>query len=112
LLARKESADAIPPVLFNLGLTDVWRTREQYVNHRRNDQRNASFWNVDVKLTKEMILSRGVNLQVSAEIFNLLDDKTYTIYNEFYGIGGQVNGNNDAYRRWGRSWQLGFRAAF
>ena len=112
VLLRRQSADAVPPDLLRLGLFDASRTREQYVSHRRNDQRNLSFWNVDVKATREMILSRGLNLQFSVEVFNLLDDRTYTIYNDFLGIGREVNGTPQAYRRWGRSLQLGFRAAF
>jgi hypothetical protein len=112
ILTRGPSSDAIPPALYHLGLLDATRWREQYVSHRRNDQRNTAYWNVDLKLTREMVLSRGVNLQFSAEMFNVLDDNTYTIYNGFLGIGREINGRPEAFRRWGRTWQLGFRAAF
>jgi hypothetical protein len=112
VLARGPSSDAIPPTLLNLGIIDATRIRESYVTHRRNDQRNAAYWNLDLKVTREMILSRGANLQLSAELFNALDDRTYTIYNPYLGIGREINGTGEAYRRWGRTWQLGFRAAF
>ena len=61
-----------------------------------------------------MRLGKGMNLALSAEIFNLLDDDTYQIYNFFPGLsrGVQINGVNEAGRRFGRSWQLGAKLAF
>ncbi len=78
----------------------------------RNDQRNDAFWNVDLKATKELRLGKSMNLQLSAEVFNLFDDGTYTIYNPFLERGIQVNGINEARRRFGRSWQMGMRLSF
>ena len=78
----------------------------------RNDQRNDAFWNVDLKATKELRLGRSMNLQLSAEIFNLFDDGTYQVYNPFLERGIQVNGVNEARRRFGRSWQMGMRLSF
>jgi len=53
-----------------------------------------------------------MNLQLTAEIFNLLNDNAYIIYNPFLNYGQQLNGANDAYRRFGRQYQLGMRLAF
>ena len=66
----------------------------------------------DVKFTKEMNLGRRLNMQISAEVFNLLNDGTYTIWNPLTNSGQQVNGVNTAFRRFGRRWQLGFKLAF
>ena len=65
-----------------------------------------------MKLVKEMNLSRGLNLQFSAEVFNLLNDGTYMIFNPITDSGQQINGENVAWRRFGRQWQVGFRMAF
>ena len=70
----------------------VARPRISYTTGVRNDHRNKSYWNVDVKLTKEMNLPHGMNLQVSMEIYNLLNDGTYQIYNPGLEAGQQVNG--------------------
>ena len=88
------------------------RPRQTYNTGQRNDQRNASYWNVDLKATKELRLGRSMNLQLSAEIFNLLDDGTYQVYNPFLERGIQINGVNEARQRFGRSWQLGMRLSF
>ena len=54
-----------------------------------------------------------MNLQISAEIFNLLNEGTYIIYNNDLRYGYQVNGRNDASgSRFGRQFQLGMRLAF
>ena len=66
----------------------------------------------DLKLAKEFNLSRSINLRLSAEVFNVFDDQTYTIYNPALGLGRRLNGQNEAFLRTGRSWQLGLRLAF
>ncbi|HZN54196.1 MAG TPA: TonB-dependent receptor [Candidatus Polarisedimenticolaceae bacterium] len=86
--------------------------RTKYATHRRNDQRNRSAWNFDAKLVKEVNLPKGMNLQLTAEIFNLLNEDTYAVYNENSESGQQVNGTNDATRRFGRQYQIGVRLAF
>ena len=53
-----------------------------------------------------------MNLQLDAEIFNLLNDDTYNVYNTFSKSGQQINGTNDATRRFGRQYQIGMRLAF
>ena len=57
-----------------------------------------------MKLVKEMNVGKE-NLQLSAEIFNLLNDDTLTILSE-------TDGNNAAVRRFGRQFQVGLRLAF
>ena len=111
LTTRLVSFDTLPPSTLTVG-TEGARTREPYVTGVRNDQRNDSFWNVDLKATKELRLGKSMNLQLSAEIFNLLDDGTYQVYNPFFERGIQTNGINEAQRRFGRSWQVGMRLSF
>ena len=83
------------------------RTRQSYPTGTRNDQRNPSYWNLDLRATKEFRVGRGVNMQLSAEIYNLLNDGTYMVYNSFTKSGQQINGTNEATSRFGRRWQLG-----
>jgi hypothetical protein len=45
-------------------------------------------------------------------VFNLFNDGTVIIYNPFNQTGQQINGRNVDTRRFGRSWQLGFKLAF
>ena len=86
--------------------------RTRYLTSQRNDQRNPSAWNFDAKFVKEINLPKGMNLQLDAEIFNLLNEDTYSVYNTFTKSGQQVNGTNDATRRFGRTYQVGMRLAF
>jgi hypothetical protein len=111
IVTEQLSQDTLPPDTATFGIASE-RRRQTYVTGERNDQRNASFWNVDLKATKELRLGRQLNLQVSAEIFNLLDDNTYQIYNPFQQRGVQLNGSNEAQRRFGREWQVGMKLAF
>jgi hypothetical protein len=53
-----------------------------------------------------------VSLQLTAEIFNLFGENTYVIYNPYTKTGQQLNEANDAYRRFGRQYQVGMRLAF
>lgn len=106
LLNQDLSFDQVPPPYENVGSGGDSRVRFTYEDNQRNNFRNISYWNVDLKFTKEMNLGRGLNMQLSAEIFNLLNDGTYFI------DGFQVNGNNQAFRNFGRQWQLGMKLAF
>ena len=45
-------------------------------------------------------------------MFNALDDDTYIIYNPFFEAGQNINGINEATRRFGRRWQVGVRLAY
>ncbi|MDH3786396.1 MAG: hypothetical protein OEV00_13865, partial [Acidobacteriota bacterium] len=106
LLSQQLSFDQVPPQYAGIGTANAARTRQRYLTGQRNDQRNEGFWNVDAKFTKEMQLARGVNMQVSAEVFNLLNDDTLEV--NF----AQINGNNIATQRFGRQWQVGIRMSF
>jgi hypothetical protein len=86
--------------------------RTVYPTHQRNDQRNRSYWNVDAKLVKEMNLTKGMNLQLTAEIFNLLNADTYAVYSRGADSGFVVNGQAFGFRRFGRQYQVGLRLAF
>jgi hypothetical protein len=118
LIKSDLSFDTTPPV--TTVFADIAsRPRQTYVNFGgspagavRNSERNDSFWNVDIKATKELRLGRGMNLQLSAEVFNVLDDGTYQVYNRFAQRGVQINGRNEATRRFGRRWQVGMKLAF
>jgi hypothetical protein len=86
--------------------------RTRYPTFQRNDQRNGSAWNFDANFVKEISLPKGMNLQLQAKIFNLFGEDTYVIYNNFTKAGEQVNGTNDATRRFGRQYEVGMRLAF
>ena len=109
LFRRTSEASALP---YYLILNDFRSTRTMYPTHTRNDQRNQSAWNVDAKLVKELNLPKGMNLQLTAEIFNVLGENTYIVYNQNTKSGQQINGTNEAGRRFGRQYQVGMRLAF
>ncbi len=88
------------------------RLRQAYPTDARNDQRNRSFWNVDLQATKEIRVARRLNLRISAEVFNVLNDGTFQIYNPFFEAGQRINGVNEAQRRFGRRWQVGMKVSF
>jgi hypothetical protein len=111
LLTRTASQSTAPPLYVDI-TQNYTEQRITYDTHQRNDQRNRSYWNVDAKFVKEMNLAKGMNLQLTAEIFNLLNDNTYIVYNADAKFGYQLNGTNAAYRRFGRQYQLGVRLAF
>jgi Ca-activated chloride channel family protein len=112
ILQRQISFDSITPEFQDLGVAGAGRARTTYLGGQRNSERNISYWDFNVKVTKEFHLGRGVNAQASVEIFNLLNDGTYMVYNPFTESGQQINGTNDTTRRFGRQWQLGLRLAF
>jgi hypothetical protein len=112
LLIQKLAFDSIPPQYQTLGAGNPARVRQQYETGQRNDQRNDSYWNFDLKFTKEMNLGRGLNMQISLELFNMLNDGTYLVYDPLFDSGRQINGTNIAVRRFGRQWQVGFKLAF
>ena len=112
LIDQKLAFDARPPVLLNQGIDARPGRGSSTRPAQRNDQRNASYWNVDLKFTKEMNVGRGLNLQFSAEVFNLLNDGTYLICNPLSESGQQINGNNDGDPPLRAAWQVGFKMAF
>ncbi|HEX4826457.1 MAG TPA: carboxypeptidase regulatory-like domain-containing protein [Candidatus Polarisedimenticolaceae bacterium] len=111
LIRRISSTTALPIYLSPFG-QQYTRVRIAYPTHHRNDQRNQGYWNFDTKFVKEMNLGKGMNLQLTAEIFNLFGENTYRIYNDFTNSGQQLNGTNDGTRAFGRQYQIGMRLAF
>jgi hypothetical protein len=111
VLRQGPSFDAVPPDYGNLAGNRA-NARLTYPTGVRNDQRNQSYWDFNVRASKEMRLSRGLNLQVSAEVFNLFNEDTYYVYNTIADAGFQINGINDGFRNFGRRWQLGAKLAF
>jgi hypothetical protein len=118
LIREDFSFDTTPPVISSFAEISS-RPRQNYITTTgsgagatRNSERNDSYWNVDLKATKELRLGKGMNLQVSAEVFNVMDDGTYQIYNPFAQRGVQINGINEATQRFGRRWQVGAKLAF
>jgi hypothetical protein len=93
ILLQQRGIDALPPITAYLGNPSI-RFRQSYPTGVRNDQRNESYWNIDLRIAKDLALSRGLNLQLSAEVFNLLNDGTYQIYNPVFERGQQINGIN------------------
>ena len=111
ILSEDISDDILPPGTPS-AVPLIGRVRQSYPTGQRNDQRNVPYWNVDAKISKELRVGGRMNLQLSVEIFNLLNDDTYMIYNSFFERGQQLNGVNEAQRRFGRRWQLGARLSF
>ncbi len=107
------SYDSIPPD-YGQAFYGGTRSRTQYPTGRRNDQRNRPTLSINVKFDKEFNLKSGQNLQLSAEVFNLLNDRYYQVYNPNpgFGYGRQTNGTNDAWLTPGRQFQLGMRFSF
>jgi hypothetical protein len=112
VLHQRFSRDNRPPPARSLYADSDARPRQIYVDGLRNTGRNEGYWNVDVRATKELTLGRNLDLQVSAEVYNLLDDGTYQVWNPTSEDGQQVNGVNEAYYRFGRRFQLGLKLAF
>jgi hypothetical protein len=110
ILDRRTSAASAPPD-YLIGHV-FYSVRTVYPTGQRNDQRNAAAWNFDAKVVKEFNLAKNMNLQLTAEIFNLFGENTYVVYNTTTKTGQQLNGTNDAYRRFGRQYQVGMRLAF
>ena len=110
-LLQRSSSEASSPPIYPVG-QDFTSVRTVYLTGRRNDQRNAPAWNFDAKIVKEFALKKAMNLQLTGEIFNLFGENTYVIYNNTTKSGQQINGTNDAYRRFGRQYQLGMRLSF
>jgi hypothetical protein len=112
LIGDRISFDQNIPQYGSVSRAQQSRRRQLYTTGQRNSERNKSYWNVDVKFSKELRLGHGLNMQVSAEVFNLLNDGTYIVFNPVTESGQQINGTNEATQRFGRRWQLGLKLAF
>lgn len=95
---------SIPPEYGGIGDASL-RQRVRYLTRRRNDQRNVSAWNLDVKAVKDVPISSRAHLQLTAEAFNLFGEDTLVVSDI---TNGRLNGE----RRIGRSYQLGVRLGF
>jgi hypothetical protein len=111
IMQTGSSLDSTPPEYVGI-FAGGSRDRTQYPTGHRNDQRNRPALNLNVKLDREINLPTGQNLQVSVEVFNLMNERYYQIYNPQFGYGRQLNGTNDATRTPGRQYQIGMRLAF
>jgi len=58
-----------------------------------------------MRAVKEFRFSKDANLQLTAEVFNMLNDNTLRIEE-------RVNSVSTGVRRFGRRWQLGVRLSF
>ncbi|MCP3981089.1 MAG: TonB-dependent receptor [bacterium] len=94
---------AVPWEYQNQGDVEL-RRRIRYPTRQRNDQRNPSFWNLDLRLAREFAL-RGASLQLTVEMFNVFNDDTLV-------LSRSINGSNEGIRRFGRQFQVGMRVAF
>jgi hypothetical protein len=103
LLKRTSVRDAMPHYLGDVGLEP--RVRVLYETSQRNSERNESWWNIDLRLAKEFRIQDQVEMQVSLDVFNLLNDNSLRVLES-------VNGTASAVRRFGRQFQLGLRLAF
>jgi len=104
-LQTRLAVDSLPPAYASLEEQIAPRVRFVYPTRQRNDMRNRSYWNVDVNAAKEFNLKGGMNLQLRAEIFNLLNS-------DYLQILGNFDGNNAWFRDFGRSFQISGRLAF
>jgi hypothetical protein len=79
--------------------------RERYPSGKRNDQRNPSYWTLDLRAAREFPLDRGRTFGLTLEGFNLLNDDTLQIVEIRNAVAATV-------RRFGRRLQIGLRYAF
>jgi hypothetical protein len=112
LITRTLAFDPAPPHVGSLGDVLQAQARDRYTTNQRNTERNTDYWNIDLRFSKELNIGRNLNMQLSAEVFNLLNDGTYFIFNPATNTGQQVNGTNIGFYNFGRRWQLGLKLAF
>ena len=102
-LLRDTSMDANNPYIgMQWGTKPRFRT--QYPSHQRNDQRNESYWTFDVHIAKDMPIKK-VMFSVFADVLNLLNNDTLNIFDI-------ENRRMVGIRRFGRQFQVGFKAKF
>ncbi len=78
--------------------------RTTYPTGVRNDQRNGSYWLIDVGGRKDFTFGK-TSLEVSLDIINILN-------NDALLVQGVVNQNTNAQRHVGRQFQVGAKLAF
>jgi len=104
-LLRSLTLGFTSPPDYPFARTNALRPRLRYPTGQRNDQRNESYWTVDLRLAKDFSIGRRVDMQLSLEAFNLLNDTSLTVENS---LSGEFSGT----RRFGRRFQLGLRLGF
>ena len=104
MLKSKLTVFASPPEFLNIARDRDARFRLRYPTGQRNDQRNPSFWTVDLRVVKELQLPK-VQLQLSGEVFNVLNDNTIRLVDRLDGV-------NRGFGRFGRRYQVGLRMGF
>ena len=95
--------DANSPYLGSDWATKI-RSRTIYDSHERNNLRNESYWTFDVHVQKDMGIKKMM-ISIFADVFNLLNDDRQRIY-------GILNDIPYGERRFGRQFQVGFKAKF
>ncbi len=94
----------LPPEYATIGVSGS-QFNYAYPTDQRNDQRNESFWTFDARMAVDFRIQRKMQLQFTAEIFNLLNDDTLIQTDT-------IDGNFAGVRRFGRQFQLGLRCTF
>jgi outer membrane receptor protein involved in Fe transport len=79
--------------------------RLRYPTGQRNDQRNPSFWTVDLRISKDFEMARDTQVQLSLDIVNILNDDTLKVLS-------QTSGRNSSLRPFGRMFQIGMKMQF
>jgi hypothetical protein len=104
ILTSRRTVFANPPELGQSGGREI-DFRLRYPTRQRNDQRNESFWNLDLRLAHETRIAKKIDLQLTAEVFNVLDDQSLR-------VDDLTNGSLAGERRFGRQFQVGVRLGF
>jgi outer membrane receptor protein involved in Fe transport len=87
--------------------------RTFFPTEHRNDQRNGSFWKVDLKSVKRFNIA-DTAASASLAINNIFndDDATLSVYRTSSTSGVQLVEGPQGLRRFGRYWELGFSIEF
>ncbi len=93
------------PNIFPYEVVFAGLPRFRFPSGRRNDQRNPSFWTLDLRLTRDFPIGRTNLLQLSVEAFNVFNDDTLRLESR---TDNRLVGS----RRFGRRWQVGMKLAF
>ncbi len=110
-LAYRIEQDAIPPAL--AGLTrSVPLPRLGYATETRNSERNASFLNVDLRLSEELRAPSRLGVRWTLDVRNALNDRSYRIDPGERAYGRRIDGFDDATSRFGRRYELGLTLDF
>jgi hypothetical protein len=109
-LVQQVTAAEIPPELNGIAVATPRRTL-LFVGGR-NARRNGTRLCMDVRITKELSVARGVSLGIALEVFNLAADRSTIVYNPLRDVGRAIDGAEDARRWFGRRYQIGLQVGF